>query len=106
MGTPILRGRGFEQHDDAAGANSVVINETMAQRFWSNDDPVGKTILIGGPKGHVHRVIGVAKNAPINAIGEAPEPYLYLDYWPNIESEITYLLETSADPMALAPTAG
>jgi predicted permease len=105
MGTPILRGRGFEQHDDAAGANSVVINETMAQRFWPNDDPVGKTVLVGGPKGQVHRVIGVAKNAPINAIGEAPEPYLYLDYWPNIESEITYLLETSADPTAIAPTA-
>ncbi len=105
MGTPILRGRGFEQRDDTAGANSVIVNEKMAQRFWPNDDPVGKTILIGGPKGKVHRVIGVAKNAPINIVGEAPEPYLYLAYWPNIESEITYLIETSADPTALAPTA-
>jgi putative ABC transport system permease protein len=105
MGTPILRGRGFEQHDETAGANSVIINETMAQRFWPNDDPVGRTVLIGGPKGRVHRIIGVAKNAPINAVGEAPEPYLYLAYWPNIESEITYLIETSADPTALAPTA-
>lgn len=105
MGTPILRGRGFEQRDDTAGANPVIVNEKMAQRFWPNDDPIGKTILIGGPKGKVHRVIGVAKNAPINSVGEPPEPYLYLAYWPNIESEITYLIETSADPTALAPTA-
>jgi ABC-type antimicrobial peptide transport system permease subunit len=105
MGTPILRGRGFEERDDTAGATSVIVNETMAQRFWPNDDPVGKTILIGGAKGKIHRVIGVAKNAPINTVGEAPEPYMYLAYWPNIESEITYLIETSADPSALAPTA-
>jgi putative ABC transport system permease protein len=32
MGTPILRGRGFEQRDDTAGANSVLINETTARR--------------------------------------------------------------------------
>lgn len=88
-----------------AGATSVIINETMAQRFWPNDEPVGKTILIGGPKGKVHRVIGIAKNTPINAVGEAPEPYLYLAYWPNLESEITYLIETSTDPAALAATA-
>ncbi len=105
MGTPILRGRGFEQHDETAGANSVIINEAMARRFWPNDDPVGKTILIGGPKGRLHRVVGIAKNAPINAVGETPEPYLYLSYWPNIESEITYLIETQADPMPLAATA-
>ncbi|HVP00540.1 MAG TPA: ABC transporter permease [Bryobacteraceae bacterium] len=105
MGTSIVRGRGFEPHDDAAGANSVIVNETMAQRFWPNDEAVGKTILIGGPKGRVHTVVGVAKNAPINAVGEAPEPYLYLDYWPNIESEITYLIETAADPMTLASAA-
>jgi predicted permease len=105
MGTPILRGRGFEERDDTAGANSVIVNEAMAQRFWPNEDPVEKTILIGGPKGRLHRVIGIAKNAPSRAVGEAPEPYLYLAYWPNIESEITCLIETSTDPTALATTA-
>lgn len=105
MGTPVLRGRGFEQHDETAGANSVIVNEAMARRFWPNDDPLGKTILIGGPKGRLHRVVGIAKNAPINAVGEPPEPYLYLSYWPNIESEITYLIETAADPTPLAATA-
>ena len=105
MGTPIVRGRGFEAQDDAAGGTSAIVNETMARRFWPNDDPVGKTIVIGGPKGRVQTVVGVAKDAPINAVGEAPEPYLYLDYWPNIESEITYLIETSADPITLAAAA-
>ena len=105
MGTPVLRGRGFEPQDETAGAASVLINESMAQRFWPGQDAVGKTIRIGGPSGKVHTIIGVVKNAPINVIGEPPEPYLYLAYWPNFEEEATFLVETQTDAAALAPVA-
>jgi predicted permease len=105
MGTPILRGRGFEERDETAGANSAIINEKMAQRFWPGQDPIGKTIRIGGAQGKLQTVIGVAKNAPINAVGETPEPYLYLAYWPNFEREVTFLIETQGDATALAQPA-
>jgi len=105
MGTPILRGRAFNESDEREGATSVVINEQMAQRFWPRDNPIGKVVQIGGPKGKLHSVIGVAKNAPINAVGEPPEPYLYLSYWANFEQEATFLVETQGDPAALAQTA-
>jgi len=105
MGTAIVRGRGFEQRDEMAGANSVIVNEKMAQQYWPGEDAVGKVIHIGGAKGKDHTVIGVARNAPINAVGEAPEPYLYISYWPNIESELTYLVESDGDPAALAQAA-
>jgi predicted permease len=102
MGTPIVRGRNFEERDEIAGANSAVVNERMAQRFWPGEDAVGKVVTVGGKP---HRVIGVAKNAPINDVGEAPEPYLYLAYWPNFESEVTFLIETPGDALALAQAA-
>ncbi len=105
MGTPVLRGRNFEERDEAAGANSVVINEKMAQRFWPGEDPIGNIIRIGGANGKPHTIIGIAKNAPINEVGETPEPYLYLAYWPNFESEVTFLIETQGNATALAPAA-
>lgn len=105
MGTPVLRGRGFEDRDETAGAASVLINEKMAQRFWPGEDPVGKAIRIGSKAPRLHTVIGVVKNAPINAVGETPEPYLYLAYWPNFESEVTFMIETYGDAGALAQTA-
>jgi predicted permease len=101
MGTPILRGRGFDKSDENPGATSVLINERMAQRFFAGENPVGKTIRVGSQR-RDHTVVGVVKNAPINAVGEPPEPYLYLSYWANFESEVTFLVETSADPTALA----
>jgi putative ABC transport system permease protein len=105
MGTPVLRGRGFEERDEITGATSVLINEKMAQRFWPGQDPLGKTIRVGSRTPRLHTVIGVVRNAPINAVGETPEPYLYLAYWPNFEEEATFLIETQGDATTLAQTA-
>ncbi len=105
MGTPLLRGRGFEPRDETAGVNSVLINEQMAQRFWPREDAVGKSVHLGGVRGKDYTVIGVAKNAPINAVGETWEPYFYLPYWANFEQEATFLLETTGDATALAQSA-
>jgi putative ABC transport system permease protein len=105
MGTPVLRGRGFDARDEIPGATSVLINENMAQRFWPGEDPVGKTIRVGSKTPRLHTVIGVVKTAPINSVGETPEPYIYLAYWPNFEEEATFLIETQGDAAALAQTA-
>jgi predicted lysophospholipase L1 biosynthesis ABC-type transport system permease subunit len=83
----------------------VLINERMAQRFWPGADPLGKTIRTGGPEGKLRTIVGIVKNAPINAVGETPEPYLYLSYWANFEQEVTFLIETRTDPTSLAQLA-
>jgi predicted permease len=105
MGTPVLRGRGFDSSDETGASNSVLINEQMAQRFWPNEDPVGKTFLTGSDHPKLRQVIGVVKNAPINEIGEAPESYLYLPYWSNFEQEVTFFLETDEDAGTMMETA-
>ena len=105
MGTAVLRGRGFEGRDEIPGATSVLINENMAQRFWPGENAIGKTIRVGSKTPRLHTVIGVVKNAPINAIGETAEPYLYLAYWPNFEEEVTFLIEIQGDAARLAQTA-
>jgi len=51
-----------------------------------------------------HTIIGIVKNTPINAVGEPPEPYLYLFYWPKFSAEAT-LIETQGEPVALASAA-
>ncbi len=105
MGTPVVRGRGFEARDEIAGATSVLINENMARRFWPGQDPTGKIIAVGSKTPRLHTVVGVVKNAPINAVGETPEPYIYLAYWPNFEEEVTFLIQTQGDAATLAETA-
>jgi putative ABC transport system permease protein len=101
MGTPIFRGRGFDSIDETGSSTSVLINETMAGRFWPNQEAVGKTFTVGVKQPRALQVIGVVKNAPINDIGEAPEPYMYLPYWSNFEQEATFLVETDGNAATL-----
>jgi macrolide transport system ATP-binding/permease protein len=56
-GIAILRGRGFIRSDVAGNRRTMVVNETMAQRLWPGQDPVGQQIDFGG---QAHEIIGVA----------------------------------------------
>jgi predicted permease len=48
QGVPIIRGRDFTPADDAAGAPLVVIvNRTLAERYWPGQDPIGKRLHRG-----------------------------------------------------------
>jgi predicted permease len=102
MGTALRRGRVFDEADQTNGPLAAVINENMAQRFWPAEDPLDKTIRLEGPQGGVYRIVGVVQNAPINAVGEAPEPYLYLPYWRNFTIYATFIIHTDGDALALA----
>src|SRR5882724_12540936 len=41
---PVIRGRAFTESDDSKGQLVVVINETLARRYWHDQDPVGQQI--------------------------------------------------------------
>lgn len=112
-GARILRGRGFVPADDANGPASVVISQAMAQKFWPDRDPIGQVVRLpglgNGVDGHPGelnaRIIGIAQDAPINQIGEIPEPYMYLPFHFSQMGEITFVIETSQNAMALAQSA-
>jgi predicted permease len=79
LGVPLLKGRGFDAHDTAASQGVVMINETLARRYFPSIDPVGRTIASLttniGPLGaslmtsRDHLVIGVVgdiRNGPLH----------------------------------------
>jgi predicted permease len=84
---PILRGRTFDSHDDAASLPVVIVNEALARRLWPNDDPIGKriatTIRQIGPlarrivPGDEHQVVGVVRDIRNTSLRDEPEPAIY-----------------------------
>jgi predicted permease len=50
VGTKLIAGRYFEDHDTATGAPVAIIDETMAKTYWPATDPIGKRIKFGGPQ--------------------------------------------------------
>jgi predicted permease len=71
IGVPILRGRDFTEADRADSPLVVIVNHTLAERYWPGQDPIGKRIHMGGPG--------------------APSP------WLTVVGEIGDIKQTSAD---------
>lgn len=80
---------------------AVVINTTMAKRYWQNGDAVGKAISVGSTTGVV---AGVVTDSAYYAIGESPRPMLYLpaEFVPG--GNFGLFVRTDGDPAAVAAT--
>jgi predicted permease len=102
MNTPIVEGRGFTEHDDQIAPPVVVVNETLAQRFWPNESPIGKRVQLGSAKTPYREVVGVAKNGKYFLLGEPPTEYMFVPHSQNYDGKMTLLARTSGEPEHLA----
>jgi predicted permease len=106
MGIPLVQGRDFRH--DAGDERAVIINETMAQRAFGNDDPLGRQMLAEdfGEK-TLYTIIGVARNSKSRTLGEGAVncAYLFVEAAPERVFSlfgISIVVKTSMNPMALA----
>ncbi|MGB9196954.1 MAG: ABC transporter permease [Terriglobales bacterium] len=103
LGTRILRGRAIEQHDLDMNAHVMVVNQTMAKRFWPNDDAVGQRVHLGQRDGDEYEVIGIAEDGMYNDVREVRMPYLFLPMKADDYGELALAVKTSVDPETVAP---
>jgi putative ABC transport system permease protein len=80
---PILRGRDFTDDDVAGAPGVVIINESMAKKYWPKENPVGQQIIIGkgvGPEFDepARQIIGVAGDIHSNGLGRDPFPLMII----------------------------
>ncbi len=108
ISTRVVRGRGISQADNTTGPPVVVVSEAMVRRYWPAENPLGQTVRLphfSNGKDLELRVVGVAEDAPINQVGEMPEPYLYIPFRFSDMGEATFVVETAQNAMALAQDA-
>ena len=75
----IVAGRAFEDRDDERAAPVIVVNNTLAQRFWgSASNALDKRIRIADREWRT--VIGVAADVKYSRVNEPPRPYFYLPF--------------------------
>ncbi len=82
MGISLLRGRDFSRVQPKATSNSVgpdyvIVNETMAERFWPGEEALGRRFTFYGDDAPVE-IIGIAADAKYNQLAEDAQPYAYL----------------------------
>jgi predicted permease len=75
---PVLHGRTFTDADNEKAPAVAIINQTMAKRFWSNENVLGKRFSIKGPAGPFIEVVGVVQDGKYKSVVEDPTPFFYL----------------------------
>jgi putative ABC transport system permease protein len=79
LGMRIVRGRGIEARDDADAPGVVVINRSLADAYWSGDDPIGRRYTLGGGAGPgVVTIVGIVEDIRHATLADAPRPEMYL----------------------------
>src|SRR5271163_2247637 len=71
---PLISGRDFSEQDRAGAPKVVIVNETMAKRFWPGQDATGHRVRIWDDW---RTVVGVARDIKYHRINEPPQSFLY-----------------------------
>lgn len=101
MAIPLLRGRTFGSQDQLNTPMALIINQMMANRFWPNQDPLGKQIKFAEDN-RVGTVVGVVGDAKHFLVEEEQRPQLYVPFSQDPGIFATLVMRTSVEPMSLA----
>ena len=109
MGIPVVRGRGFTDHDTESSVSVAIINEAAARRYWPDQDPIGQRISIGASDDW-REVVGVAGDTRHEGLDADADPAAYLPQRQRFESlgagferTVTLVVRTSGDVASIAP---
>jgi putative ABC transport system permease protein len=103
MGIPILRGRGFTDQDKPGALAVIIVNETMAQKYWPGSDPIGKRVRFNAPLAEAPwmQVVGVVQDVKHELQTPVTADY-YLPHAQDPWSSMVLVARTSVDPLSLA----
>jgi predicted permease len=97
LGIPLLAGRAFDATETAKSPEVVIINHTMAEKYWPNLDPVGRAISVEAGKRRL-TVIGVVGNSKYSDLDEPPQPAMYFALAQHYLSGFVLLVGTHGNP--------
>ena len=101
MSIPLLRGRDFTERDDERAPSVVIINETLARRYFPNGDALGRRIVFPGYKDVPDRyaeIVGIAKEGKYRNLREAERPSFYVPFLQDYRAGMTLHVRTLGDP--------
>jgi putative ABC transport system permease protein len=102
IGATVVQGRGLLPSDHASAPPVILINETMARRYWPGRSPIGTRIRWTDQETW-REVVGVVADIKHWALDGEVNPETYSPIPQEITTSLTFVLHTDGDPTALVP---
>ena len=118
MGIRLVKGRLFTEQDMVEATGMAIIDETLARRYFPNEDPIGKRLKdedVAEDRGRLYEIVGVVGSVRPYGLDNDYEPTMYVpepqqnrtyaDYWGFMRGHVSFVMRTASDPMRLAAAA-
>ena len=103
MGIMVKRGRAFDARDSASSKLVAVISESMARRFYTNENPIGQQIVIGDVK--PAEIVGIVGDIRDQQLAQKGRPAVYESALQRADEPMAYTVRTPGDAASLIPGA-
>ncbi|HSG81684.1 MAG TPA: FtsX-like permease family protein, partial [Gemmatimonadota bacterium] len=90
LDVPIVQGRGIEAQDRLDSRPVIVISETMAERHWPDENPIGREIVFYSG---AREIVGIAANAMVTSSSLTERPMVYLSAYQDEDRSLAYMVE-------------
>jgi putative ABC transport system permease protein len=102
MGIPLLAGRGLADSDTSQAPPVIVVNQTLARRFWPAGNPLGGRLVVDANDGRVAEIVGVVADVKPERIESQDWPTIYCPYSQAPAATMTMVVRTAQPPLSLA----
>jgi putative ABC transport system permease protein len=102
MGIPLLAGRGLAESDTSQAPPVIVVNQTLARRFWPAGNPIGGRLVVDALNGRVAEIVGVVADVKPERIESQDWPTIYSPYPQAPVAAMTMVVRTAQPPLSLA----
>jgi len=111
-GIPLVAGREFAATDRPGAARVVVINRTFAERYFPNEDPIGKRVALTGEvlqftplSGDWRTIVGIVGNTQDGGLDKPPRPVMFFPFAQELSFAGSFVIRSDSNPALLNPAA-
>jgi putative ABC transport system permease protein len=104
MEIPLLKGRDFTEQDNDQSPYVAIISESLARRFFPDEDPIGQRVKRGSASSTLPwaTIVGIVADIKHSALDAEPKPHLYFSYLQNPFPYLTLVVRSATSPEGLA----
>jgi putative ABC transport system permease protein len=105
MGISLLQGRSFTEQDRRDTVAVIMVNKTMADKVWPNENPVGKRLMLDYNRGkYAYEVVGVTGGIRYYGLKTDPRPEVFIPHAQNPYLPMNLVVRTASDPNRMVET--
>ncbi|HEX8186333.1 MAG TPA: ABC transporter permease, partial [Blastocatellia bacterium] len=103
IGIPLVKGRLFTEQEDENAPGVIVVNQLFAQKYFPDEEPLGKRIRFGRqPQSPWFTIVGVVRDVKNEGLDVETRPQIYRSILQASNLSLTLVIRTAANPSSLA----